>query len=65
MITMIPGTYRNEYYGLSGDEKPVIGVPNASTFYAIDTGDIFMFDAEGGQWYQQYAQQGTQDNNGE
>lgn len=61
MVTMKPGSPFNSYFGLSGDTKPVTGVPNASTFYAIDTGEIFMFDAEGGQWYQQYAQQDTQD----
>lgn len=42
----------NEYYGLSTDTKPVAGVPNASTFFEMDTGKIFMFDLENAVWYE-------------
>lgn len=53
MITTVPGNYRNEYYGLSTDEKPINGVPNASEFKTIDTCELFMFDAENMRWCEQ------------
>ena len=54
MITMKPGNYVNEYYGLSTDTKPVDDyVPNASIFYAIDTGDIYLFDGQNKSWIKQ------------
>ena len=37
--------------GLSSDEKPTEGVPNGSTFEEIDTGNEFMFDADGKIWH--------------
>lgn len=45
-----------QYYGFSTDIKPTVGTPNASTFYTLDTGEIFMYEAEDGVWYRQYAQ---------
>ena len=54
MITMKPGNYFNEYYGLHDDDKPAdAGVPNASLFYEMDTGDIYMYDKENAQWRKQ------------
>ena len=57
MVTCIPGGIVNEYRGRSDDTKPVERVPNGSTYLAINTGDIFMFDADSKQWFQQYASQ--------
>lgn len=42
----------NEYYGLSSDEKP-LDAPNASTFYEIDTTEVYMYDATNKQWIKQ------------
>lgn len=39
-----------QYYGFSTDVKPTVGMPNASTFYTLDTGETFMFE-EPGVWY--------------
>jgi hypothetical protein len=41
--------------GLSTDTKPVetfddAKIANGSTFYAMDTGDVFMYDAEHDTW---------------
>lgn len=44
--------YSNEYYGMSTDIKPVNAL-NASRFYEIDTGNVYMFDEEGKQWFKQ------------
>jgi len=41
-----------EYYGLSTDTKPTENVGNADLFMEIDTGDVFLFDADGNQWCQ-------------
>lgn len=44
----------NEYYGLSTDTKPSDpSVPNASTFYEMDTGKLFMFSADSHTWLEQ------------
>ena len=53
MITMIPGSWMNEYYGLSADDKPVVNVPNGSVYYEMDTFDMYMFDAKNKKWIQQ------------
>ena len=37
------------YTGLSTDTKPDNAV-NGSTYIEIDTGDVYMYDAEGEQW---------------
>jgi len=49
-ITSIPGSWYNEYIGLSTDPKPYIYVPNGSEFEELDTGKAFKFDAENRQW---------------
>lgn len=46
------------YTGLSTDTKPDqtegdIFIGNGSTFYEIDTGDVYMYDGEGNNWVQQ------------
>lgn len=38
-----------EYRGLSTDTKPETAI-NGSVFIEIDTGDVFIFDADGEQW---------------
>lgn len=46
-------------YGLSSDEKPIDlwmknrPVGNGSIFHEIDTGDEYMYDADGKQWVKQ------------
>lgn len=52
MITFINRGKINEYYGLSTDEKP-LDVPNASTFYEMDTGKLFLFDEDNMLWREQ------------
>lgn len=47
-----------EFYGKSGDVKPVnsggiVSVPNASTFYEMNTGKIFLFDEDENTWIDQ------------
>ena len=41
-----------DFVGLSTDTKP-IGVPNTSSFYEMDTKQIFLYDAENDVWLQQ------------
>ena len=59
MITMKPGNYINEYYGLSTDTKPTDPyLPNASIFYEMDTGDIYLYDAANEEWVLQPSWEG-------
>lgn len=40
------------YDGLSTDVKPVDNtVPNASTYFEMDTGDAYIYDAENHKWW--------------
>ena len=54
MITIIAnektasGDFSLEYRGLSTDTKPV--APNGSVFLEMDTGKVFCYDADGGNW---------------
>ena len=46
------------FKGKSTDTKPTHywngqAIPNASTFYEIDTGNIYMYDAEANTWIAQ------------
>ena len=59
MITKEIGQWELNYRGLSTDEKPLVHItatgteekiPNGSTFYEMDTGRIFMWDAENLTW---------------
>ncbi len=47
------GGQTNAYYGKSSDTKPTADVPNASFFYEMDTGDIYMFDEDSHLWIKQ------------
>lgn len=42
---------RIDYLGLSNEVKPTEGVVNGSTFYEVDTTNLYMF--YNGTWYQQ------------
>lgn len=47
-------TKRAELYGLSTDTKPIIdGIPTGSTFYVVDTQEIYMYDEEHQIWIKQ------------
>lgn len=50
MVRRTGGSWIHEYAGLAADEKPVEDVPNGSTFIEMDTGKVFMFDAENSLW---------------
>ena len=46
-------TYYNDNkttFGLSSDTKETTGVPNGAVFVEMDTGDVYFFDEENGQW---------------
>jgi hypothetical protein len=56
MITKA-GTFTNdrcpsEYYGLSTDTKPM-DARNASLFYEMDTGKLYLFDEQNKRWLEQ------------
>lgn len=51
--TMVDGGRTNAYIGLSEDDKPTVHVPNASTFYEMDTSDVYFYDEEHGTWLKQ------------
>lgn len=46
------GCIPSDFIGLSTDQKPV-NVPNASTFYEMDTKTLFLFDAQNQVWLPQ------------
>lgn len=48
----IPGVSPYDLRGLSTEDKPTTNIPNGSTYTEIDTGKLYMFDAEGQQWYE-------------
>lgn len=52
-ITCISSNWINSYMGKSTDDKPTVNVPNASTFYEIDTQELYAYDAETGAWLKQ------------
>ena len=39
-----------EFAGLSTDEKPTEMVATGSVFIEVDTGDVYLYDEEGGTW---------------
>lgn len=62
MVTMQESGGSVTFYGLSTDTKPtyierVIGsrysIPNGSAFYEMNTGTLYLFDAENSQWLAQ------------
>ena len=63
--TCEPGNYRNYYFGLSTDVKPIENVPNSSIFYEMDTQKFYMFDAGNKRWIlQTKASASNTDNSG-
>ena len=46
---------KSELYGLSTDTKPTepVEVCNATVFYEMDTGKVFMYDKENDVWHEQ------------
>jgi len=51
--TYASGAHTYDMIGLSTDEKPTSNIPNASSFYEMDTKKIFFFDAENKVWLEQ------------
>ncbi len=44
-----------ELYGTSGDEKPIeefegMSIPNGSSYFEIDTRQLYFYDAEYAEW---------------
>ena len=51
MITVTSYTY--EFRGLSTDDKSTIkNVTNGSVFFEMDTGKVYLYDAENNEWKQ-------------
>ena len=38
------------HFGLSTDTKPTEGVQNAERYFEMDSGDLYLYDADGKQW---------------
>lgn len=59
MITVVntcnvnTGHNYNAYMGKSTDIKPTENELNGSIFYEMDTGDVYLFDAETSTWLKQ------------
>lgn len=39
-----------EYAGLSTDDKPTVTVATGSSFLEVDTGNVYLFDEQSGEW---------------
>ena len=55
MVTLGKASYQSqtrvsEFYGLSTDNKPTENVENGSTFYCMDTQQLYMWDKQGQVW---------------
>lgn len=55
MVTLSKASYQNqtrvsEFIGLSTEVKPDSNVENGSTFYCMDTQQLYMYDEQGQQW---------------
>lgn len=50
MITLNTIYTLQQYEGLSTDTKPTTGVVNGSRFMELDSGKIYMFDADSAAW---------------
>lgn len=46
---VVQGNYK-EFAGNSGDTKPTTNVCTGSLFMEADTGDVYVFDEESGNW---------------
>lgn len=44
------GTYDVQASGLHDDTKPTNNIATGSLFLEVDTGDVYAFDEEGGEW---------------
>ena len=47
-----------EAAGTSTDTKPTEGIVSGSIYTEVDTGDVYLFDEESGQWVEQFSLQG-------
>ena len=54
-VPYFDGKAHQEIFGLSTDTKPTDGVAMGSSFTAVDTGAIFLFNEVSGQWVEQTA----------
>jgi hypothetical protein len=50
--TFVDGKKYIEASGLSTDTKPTSGIITGSLFLEVNTGDVYAFDEEGGNWDQ-------------
>ena len=55
MYTRTGGAWVWEYTGLHTDNKPIYNeqsnpIPNGSTFFEIDTSEVYMFDIQSKTW---------------
>lgn len=48
MVTVLNLT--TQYAGLSSDTKPTDGARNGDSFFEMDTGDTYWYDADGKAW---------------
>lgn len=53
MVTTVTHETCYEYFGKKSDAKPVRGVGNGSIYHEMDTGKVFLFDAEHKVWLEQ------------
>ena len=60
MAVTININYRIDIVGLSTDTKPAAQVENGSTFYTVDTQELYVYYA--GQWYLQAPIETSSDN---
>lgn len=52
-VQIVSSARTNEYVGKALDEKPILYVPNGSTFYEFDTQKLYVFDGDTKQWIEQ------------
>ena len=52
MITIKEIASCHDLRGLSTDEKPTEHIGNGSTFLEMDTGKVFIFDADNKEWHE-------------
>ncbi len=44
-----------EIYGTSTETKPVMTIATGSIFVEVDTGDIYLFNGDTGEWVKQFS----------
>ena len=52
------GVYYSENYGNSLETKPTEGVGDGAVFVEVDTGKVFMFNENTGDWVEEFSLQG-------